>query len=158
MFCKKYNKIAGAYLDRDIAETQRIEFEKHLLSCDPCSQTLKNINLSLEVFNSIENSQPATELSPFFPEKIAAIAAEQNSSNIPWLKRLVPVLGILVLAIGILSGYLIKSHLSSSQRDHQINLRALSYQSERLGVEIEGERFELHTRSENGKSGIDVKF
>jgi hypothetical protein len=53
MDCKKAENLMQGYLDGDLDEKQKIEFEEHLIKCQPCKVEYNEIKRVLEMLNSL---------------------------------------------------------------------------------------------------------
>ena len=159
MSCDKYHKLISSSLDDELSRSEREALSDHLDQCDDCRALSLRLGRGLSAFTALEAAEPAPELSPYLAERISARAVEQAAEGRPWLVRLAVSFGAAALVMGLAIGFAIRPHLTGPEPgDDRLNLSAIRFSSPAMGVEIEEDRFVLHSKDRKGKSGVDLKF
>lgn len=61
MSCDEYNRMAGAYLDGELADEERRRFDEHLAVCDACTRELAELKRLTEDLNMMRFKEPGDE-------------------------------------------------------------------------------------------------
>ncbi|GEM_PF-3592057 len=159
MSCKKYQGLLVAYLDNELSGREKDELERHLAQCTDCRALAQKLTRGIQIFKTLGQAEMTSELSPYLPERIAAQVMEKRFTPRSWRARLGLAFGTLALLIGLTFGYVLRPYLAgpSDTRD-SLSLTAIRFQSEGIGVDIEGDHFILHSRDKKGVNGIDLKL
>ncbi len=158
MTCKKYERLLVSYLDDELSEKDRKEVEDHIGSCPVCKEQARRLGLGLEVFRSIEAHEPATELSPYLPARIAARAVEARRSQRLWRLRFGFAFGAMTLVLGLFIGYIVGPRIPVPGGEGARGVASIRLESEGTGFVAEGDHFILHSKDKRGERGIDLKF
>jgi anti-sigma factor RsiW len=159
MSCKKYQGLLVAYLDNELSGREKDELERHLAQCSECRALAQKLTRGIQVFKTLGQAEMTAELSPYLPDRIAAQVMEKRYAPHSWRARLGVAFGTLALLAGLVFGYMLRPYLARPPKSgDRLSLTAIRFQSEGMGVEIEGDHFILHSRDKKGENGIDLKF
>jgi len=62
MSCENYNDLMMGYLDNELDDAQRTEFEEHIKTCPQCTAELEDFKKLKQVTDSVNFTEPADEL------------------------------------------------------------------------------------------------
>jgi anti-sigma factor RsiW len=157
MTCPNYETMLEAYLDGELPPAEVEQLHRHLEACPECRRELAELRRGIELFRAGSLAEPEIALPPGFAERVAAKAVRPRPGRI-WTKWMAAAAAVLLVA-GIGLGY--SAHLnffSSPEVAATVKMDSISLQSPTMGVEIAGDRFELHSRSGKGKASVDLKI
>ena len=62
LMCKEVVELVSEYLGRTLDAEDRVRFEKHLLTCPPCTAYLAQVTTTLEIAGGLDQPPPSTEV------------------------------------------------------------------------------------------------
>jgi anti-sigma factor RsiW len=104
MICPKA-KLISAYLDKELAHSEKTVLEAHLQGCDICSHTLGELQALRVAFSHVERHH-----APYgFATKVIARTADLEKKKTPWLAPIFirfaeAAVLLIVITVGILAG------------------------------------------------------
>lgn len=161
MTCKKFQTLIPSYLDGELPGPETEDLREHLEQCSDCRALARKMRKSLQVFTALEPAGEELAVSPWLASKIAATAVERAPVRRPWRARLAVAFGMVLLIVGLSAGYVLRPYLLTSPKtvtESMVHQNSIRFQGEGIGVEIEPDRFVLHTADKQGRGGIDLKF
>ena len=61
LMCKEVVELVSEYLDHALGAEGRVRFEKHLLTCPPCTAYLAQIRTTLELAGALDKAAPSED-------------------------------------------------------------------------------------------------
>jgi anti-sigma factor RsiW len=62
LMCKEVVELVSEYLGNTLDAANRVRFEKHLLTCPPCTDYLAQMRTTLAIASGLEKAPPSTEV------------------------------------------------------------------------------------------------
>lgn len=84
MNCKNLEAVLFDYLDGTLAETARLNLERHLAGCSGCRERVEGLR---SVSQALDRWQ-APDVSPWFDQRLQARIRAEESAYAPWHERL----------------------------------------------------------------------
>jgi hypothetical protein len=103
MKCREFKKYLGEYVDGDLSDPLKVDFQSHLQLCESCRKSYEAVAGAWEVMNTLPPMEPSPAFVSRFWTKVARQGERKRSlaqvySNIFLKKRWVPV----ILVLGVL--------------------------------------------------------
>ena len=159
MACEKFKRMISRALDDELSLREKTELEEHLEDCPDCRELEARLKRSAALFMATGRVEPRGMLDSGFAERVAERVAERAADakrRRPGAVRMALLAAGLALLIGGGGGYLLRAPAPMKPPEPKIS--SIRLDSNGIGVEIEGDRFVLHTRDKAGGGGIDLKF
>src|SRR4030095_15379326 len=117
MECKKFERTASAYVDRQLHENEATEYREHLSTCDGCRLHLAEIERVSLALRSIDRPETPRELRSYIMNEAARRARREitlSESALAWVQKLNP--RVVAYAAGVVISFLSFASLFSSFR------------------------------------------
>jgi anti-sigma factor RsiW len=62
LMCKDVVELVNEYLGNTLDAANRVRFEKHLLTCPPCTAYLAQMRTTLAIVGGLDKAPPSTEV------------------------------------------------------------------------------------------------
>lgn len=93
----------AAYLDDELAPTERAAVERHLFTCERCQEELEALRRTVGLLRGLPDPEPRPELLGAVLDRVADDAGEPFYERLgAWLRPLVPATAAGVLGLGLL--------------------------------------------------------
>lgn len=158
MSCEKYQKMISDKLDENLSNRQSDELLRHLEKCNDCRAFSERLGRAGEVFKAANSAPPEAAQFPYLATRIAARMAEEHEEKRPRRIRLAAAFATLALIAALSIGYYARPYLGIDQEKDASVVSSITIKSSGVGVEIEENKFVLHSKDKKGKSAIDLKL
>ena len=161
MDCERLRKLIPARLDGELSARESEAIESHLAQCADCRALAATIKKSLHLYRTMGQAEPAVELPPSLAARVAAAAMDRREEKKSRGFGLKPAFAALALIIALAAGFALRSYWlapPAAPAPKAIGQNAIHLQGEGIGVEIQSDRFVLHTQDRDGAKGIDLKL
>ncbi|MFO8058918.1 MAG: zf-HC2 domain-containing protein [bacterium] len=156
MTCDIYRELVLAFVEGELEKGEAEKVEAHLSECPECSELVRELRGSLQVFRAVELRGSYPTLPESRVGRIAALGKERT----PRLLRLRRMAAIIVLACLAGGGIFMGSSYWSDTDDREPagTSGSIRFQSESVGAEISKETFILHSGNHQNNDSIDLKL
>ncbi len=118
MDCSLYKNLLSSYIDKDINEIDKIELEKHLLSCEECMNEYKALLSVVKSCNEIEDAELPSDFYLGLHEKLCELNVKKSKIdflkvNWKWASGIAAVFIIAVISISQLPNLMHKNAMKS---------------------------------------------
>ncbi|MCX7921298.1 MAG: zf-HC2 domain-containing protein [Clostridia bacterium] len=79
--CKEFNELISLYIDNELDEAARSEFEEHARSCDCCKEEFDDIMQTVNYCREIPEEEPPEDFKQKLHSKLVKCKAEEESKN-----------------------------------------------------------------------------
>jgi anti-sigma factor RsiW len=153
MDCRDYRLLMPGLLEDDLSPREDEQLSSHLRDCAACRNELRLLSNSLDLF--VAEAPAEVEVSPYLASRIAARAAEHVRPQRALLPRLAAGIAALLVAAALYAGFLFRPPAGDKTA---IRVDSIKFTSPAMGVEIEKDRFVLHSKDRKGKAAIDLNL
>lgn len=152
MDCKKVADLMSMYMDNELNELQKAEFEEHIDRCPLCAKELNDILKILEILHDMKEVELPDDFNDTLYEKLLQAKSKDQSKGKPLFLKNRYIRALSTIAAGILTIFILKGVIFNSTFLNRIK------QSESDKFEIQGRMNANSTMmAEGGTSSDDIE-